>query len=344
MTVLDDSGGEVKSGRVVNLRREVEEFLRDLASESRAVIEAGRASYTMVDLLGELGVEVKMAHPAEVKAIAKARIKTDKRDSGILAHLLRTDLIPEVYQRGALNREGQRILRLRAFYVRHQTQVKNKIWALLAQQREEIRLEVEEERHLFTKRGLEFLAGLELGGKDTEILDSLVRAYHNLEELIQESNGLVKALYEEMEEAKRIDTVPGFGAYLSVLVAVELADVGRFERVEELHSYAGLIPSTRSSGEKTYHGRITKQGNGWLRWALVEAVYPAIVADHDLKVFYQRLARRKGANVAKVATARRLLTIIYKILKEKRGYIPYRRDLNRLPKTHTNGPVGPRSR
>jgi len=120
-------------------------------------------------------------------------------------------------------------------------------------------------------------------------------------------------------------------------MAVELADIDRFRRVEELHSYAGLVPSTRSSGDKTYHGRITKQGNKWLRWALVEAVYPATRVVHDLLVFYQRIARRKGANVAKVATARRLLTIIYKLLKEKRYYIPYKRNENRLPKTHTNG-------
>lgn len=343
LTVLDEEGQEVKAGRVLNLRQEVEGFLEGLGSEVEAVVEAGRSCYVMVDLMGALGVRVKIAHPFQVKAIAKARIKNDKRDSRILAHLLRTGLIPEIYQREAHNREAQRVLRLRAFYIKCLTQVRNKIWSLLVQQQEDIRMEVERRGNVFTRKGLEFLDALELQGKDKEILISLLRIYRQLREGLKESDALVKSLYQEMEEARLIDTVPGFAQTLSVLVAVELSDIDRFEKVEQLHSYAGLVPSTRSSGEKTYHGRITKQGNKWLRWAVVEAVYPAIRADHDLRVFYQRITRRKGANVAKVATARRLLTIIYKLLKEKRVYIPYKRDKSRLPKTITNEPKGLRS-
>ena len=71
-------------------------------------------------------------------------------------------------------------------------------------------------------------------------------------------------------------------------------------------------------------GTIVRAGNLWLRWAAVEAVWPGIRADFDLRCFYERLARNKGANKAKVATARRLLTIIYKVLKEGRNYIAYR--------------------
>ena len=128
LTVLDEEGREVKAGRVFNPRSEVE-----------AVIESGRSSYTMVDLMEGLGVRVKIANPSQVKAIAKARIKTDKRDSRILAHLLRAELIPEVYRRGKENRENQQVLRQRVFYVRMLARVKNRIWTLLAQQAEEDR-------------------------------------------------------------------------------------------------------------------------------------------------------------------------------------------------------------
>jgi len=106
---------------------------------------------------------------------------------------------------------------------------------------------------------------------------------------------------------------------------VEIADLSRFADASHLHAYAGVIPSVHSSGDKTYYGKIIRAGNRWLRWAAVEAVWPAIRADFDLRCFYERLARRKGANKAKVATARRLLTIIYKVWKEQRNYIPYRR-------------------
>jgi transposase len=277
----------------------------------------------MADLLRELGGEVKIANALQVKAIAHARIKTDKRDSRTLAHLLRANLIPEIYQREAWNRRAQRVMRMKAYWVRKQTEVKNKIRALLAQQREEVRLEVEKrESGLFSLKGLEFAARLPLEAREKEVLDDLLQGYQELQGHIKKSDGLVRALYGEIEEASRIDTVPGFATTLSVLTAVEIADIGRFSRPAELHSYAGVIPSTYSSGERTYHGPITKQGNVWLRWAALEAVYPAIKKDLGLRILYSRLARRKGANVAKVAVARRLLTIIYRVLTEKRDYIP----------------------
>jgi len=326
MTVLDGEGREVKTGRMTNTRADIGEFLRGLEGEAKAVIEAGRASFEMAELLEDMGIDVTVAHAAKVKAIASARIKTDKRDARVLADLLRAGLIPAVYQRGGENREAQRVLRLRAFFVKQQTQVKNKIYGLLAHQGEEVRQAAERIRDLFTAKGLEALERLALGGKDQEILQALVKACRHLAALVKESDGLVRELYGELETARLIDTVPGFGVTLAVLVAVEIADIGRFRRASELHSYAGLIPSTYSSGDRTYHGRITKQGNGWLRWALVEAVYPAIKVDHDLRVYYQKIARRKGANVAKVATARRLLTVIHKMLKEGRAYVLYPRE------------------
>ena len=321
VTILDDSGRELKNGRVINLRERVSRFLEGYEPFT-AVLEAGRASYVMVDLLRELGGEVKMANAVQVKAIAHARIKTDKRDSRTLAHLLRADLIPEVYQRGLMNRQAQRVMRLRSYRVAKQTEAKNKIRALLAQQSEEVRVEVEKrEGGLFSGKGIEFMKRLPLVGPDKMILDDLIEGFEEGQKHLQKTDGVVKQLYEELKEARRIDTVPGFGTTLSVLVAVEIADIRRFPRVEELHSYAGVIPSTYSSGERTTHGHITK-GNTWLRWAALEAVYPAILKDLDLRVLYSRLAKRKGANVAKIAVARRLLTIIYRLLKEKRDYIP----------------------
>jgi len=103
ITMLNEKGKKLKSGRVANYRSELERFL-DGSGEVKAVIEAGRSSYTMVDLLDELSIDVTIAHAKQVKAIAKAKIKTDKRDYFMLAHLLRTDLIPEVYKRSRENR------------------------------------------------------------------------------------------------------------------------------------------------------------------------------------------------------------------------------------------------
>ena len=324
ITILDERGEMVRSGRVVNFRRELEKFLQG-TGKIKAVIEAGRSSYTMVDVLDDMGIETSVAHPKDVKAIAKAKVKTDERDSYKLAHLLRTGYIPEVYKRSRENRSSQRVLRQRAFYVGKQTSVKNRLRALLAQQGEEIRVEVARVEDLFTAKGMKVLAGLDLPEREAKMVGALLKTYRHLQDRIRETNTLVDELYEKMPYARLIQSVPGFGVFLSVLVAVEIEDLKRFEDVSKLHAYAGVIPSTHSSGERSWHGKIIKEGNRWLRWAAVEAVWPALRAAFDLRCYYDRMKRRKGANSAKVATARRLLTIIYRMLKENRPYIPYKR-------------------
>jgi len=243
--------------------------------EVKAVVEAGRSSYTMVDILDDMVIDVTIAHPKEVKAIAKAKIKTDKRDSYILAHLLRTDFIPGVYKRSRENRSYQRVLRQRAFYVGSTTRVKNRIHALLSQQSEDVQGEISRVKNLFGTKGMKVIRGLSLPGNQKELLEALVKTFRHLEERRKKTNGLVEKLYFEIPEARLIHTVPGFGVFLSVLTAVEIADIGRFENVRKFHRYAGVIPSTHSSGERTYHGKIVKEGNRWLRWAAVEAAWHA---------------------------------------------------------------------
>jgi transposase len=176
MTLMDEQGNVVRSRKVGNLRSEMEEFLEGVKN-CRAVVEAARSSYTLVDLLDELGVKMTMAHPKEVKSIAKAKVKTDKRDSQMLAHLLRTGLVPEVYQRSKENREVQKILRQKVFYVEAMTRVKNRIHALIAQQREDVRQEAAREENLFSERGQKLLHGLSLAVTEKKILVSLVKTF-----------------------------------------------------------------------------------------------------------------------------------------------------------------------
>ena len=137
---------------------------------------------------------------------------------------------------------------------------------------------------------------------------------------IAESNEMVKELATNDERVRLLRSIPGLGPFFSVMAANEIDDISRFSDEKKLCAYAGLVPSTHASGGRTFHGRITKTGNKWLRWAFVEAVPPAIKHDADLFAYYQRLKIRKGNNAAKVATARRLLTVAYRVLKQERLY------------------------
>jgi len=319
LTILDKEGEVKKTGIVTNDQEDIGRFLLGF-KKLTAVVEASRTSYVMADMLEWMGIDIKIANPLQVKAIAQAKIKTDKRDSKVLADLLRANLIPEVYMRTRENREAQRVLRQRVFFVRMRTQVKNRIAWILAMQMPGFLTDTENVKNLYTQRGLQFLEKVQLGEVDRKIMDELLESYHHLSKRIQVSDGYVKELYASMKEAKLVRSIPGFGPFYSVLVPVEIGEISRFANVGKLHAYTGVIPSLHSSGGKVYHGKIIKSGNKWLRWAAVEAVWPATKADVRLKIFYQTRAGRKGSNVAKVATARRLLTIVYRVLKEERPY------------------------
>jgi transposase len=287
LTVMDQEGQVLRSGRVPNVRIEIEKFLEGLEAVE-ALIETGRSSYTMVDVLDEMGVAVKIAHPNEVKAIARAKIKTDKRDSEVLAHLLRMNMVPEVYRRLVENRQAQRVLRQRAFYVSAMTALKNRVHAFLAQQREDVREAVARETNIFSEKGQKVLLGLELAPREKRLLEALLKTYRHLETRIGESRAFVEKLYEESREAQLIRTIPGFGKYLAVLVGVEIADIARFHDAAHLHAHAGVIPSTHSSGDRTHHGKIVRAGNRWLRWAAVEAVWPGIRSRRPSGLFDER--------------------------------------------------------
>jgi len=143
----------------------------------------------------------------------------------------------------------------------------------------------------------------------------------HLSQEISTSNEMVKEIYEKDKDARLLSTIPGIGRTLAVLISTEIDGIDRFGSPSRLCSYAGLVPSTHSSGGKTYHGKITLEGNKWLRWALMEAVVPASYADCEIRSKLDALRKIKNANVAKTVMARWLLKVVYHVLKEGRTYM-----------------------
>jgi len=321
VTVVDERGKVVKEGQIANSQQALAAFLEQTAEPASAVVEAGRNWPVMYDWLEQLVEEVTLAHPAKVRVIAEAKVKTDRIDSRMLAQLLRADLIPAAYVPGVVTREQRRRLRQRMFLVRVSTMVKNRIHTLI-DRHPELSREAGGWSDVFGKAGRAWLKRLELPAAEADILRTDLALLAALEQHIKHSNRWVSQLAKQDERAKLLATIPGIGDFFAVLLAVEIDDVGRFLRAEKLCAYAGLVPSTYASGGYVHHGRITKQGNKWIRWACIEAVYPAIRQDGDLAALYGRLKVSKGANVAKVAVAKRLLTIAYRVLTERRPYRP----------------------
>lgn len=318
IAVQDGNGKTVRSGRVRNDRQSVRNFLAPYSDNAHAVVEACRNWTVMYDWLEDICDDVVLAHPLKVKVIAEAKIKTDKIDATILSHLLRADLVPAAHAPSHRARELRSALRERMFYVRLRTMVKNRIVTAFDRYPEQT-AQLKRCSDLFGTTGRQQLATLEVSELDRIQIDRSLGFIADINCRIKQAEATIKTLSKGNANVKRLKTIPGIGEFFARLIDAEIDDIGRFGSAKKLAAYAGIVPSTYASGGKTYHGRIIKQGNKWLRWAFIEAVAPAVASDPQLKELYQRLST-KGSNRAKVVVARRLLTIAFQVLRDGRCY------------------------
>jgi transposase len=320
MVVQDQQGKVLRSGQVMNGLDCVRSFLQPFSTqETHAVVEATRNWTVMYDWLEAICDDVVLANPLKVKAIAEAKIKTDKIEATILAHLLRADLMPIAHVPGKYARELRLALRERIYFVRLRTMVKNRIHTIFDCYPEEVK-KLKLKTDLFGKAGREQLKTMSLSDIDRMVVDRKCEFIDDLNKYIKASEGTIKALVKGHADMKRLMSIPGVGQFTAWLLIAELDGITRFGNAKKLAAYAGLVPSTYSSGGKTFHGSIIKGGNKYIRWAMIEAIIPAIRTDEELREDYERIKAKKGYNKAKVAVARKLLTIVYHVLKEKRNY------------------------
>jgi len=318
VTAIDEEGRVIRSKRLDNRPESFQEFFGRLQGPSETVLEASRTWGVMYDLLEEIeGVEsVELAHPQKVRAIAEAKIKTDKIDSHILAQLLRADLIPAAYIPGKQTRSYKEMIRQRVFLVRMRTRLKNRIHVLL----DRLHVPLPSVTDIFGKRGTDYLRKLNLPGVDGEILRENLQLLEVFNTLIKEAEREIALLLGDNPLVKLLRTVPGLGPILAAVVALEIDRIERFASPSKLASYTGLVPSTYASGGKLFHGRLLPMSNKWLKWALVEAAWISIRTSPYCRAYFESHKRHKGPHTAAIALARRLSEIVWHVLKENRVY------------------------
>lgn len=309
-TVLDGSGRVVSQGRFLNTIEELDHFLEAVDGQAQVVMEAFSLWEPLYDRIESKGFEVTLAHPLRTRAIAEARIKTDKIDSQTLAHLLRADLLPAAYVPDRPTRLLRTIVRHRAALVKLQTAMKNRIHALLTQAGIQHPFS-----DLFGRAGKQFLRGLELDQIRCLALHNYLEVLDVVQAKIKETSAFLTQWTRDRKDVALLESIPGVGTYGALLILGEIGDVNRFPAGKKLCAYAGLVPIVHQSGQTRRHGKITKQGSPWLRWILIQAAHQAVRVPNALQRFYTRLARKKGNKIAIVATARKLLLYIYQMLR-----------------------------
>jgi transposase len=330
VAVLDDSGQVVDRCKLEHGdKTEMSEYFRAIGRDGIATIEATRNWYWEVELLEECGLAVKLANPQKVRLIAEAKVKTDKVDAWTLAHLERTGFLPEAYIPPREVRDQRELLRYRLALVGIGTSLKNRVHALLD------KLGIRQSfTDLFGKGGREFLAALQLRDVYRKTLDGYLASLDFVEAQVKQATRDIRVTLKADPRATVLMTIPGVGQLTAYLLLSEIGDIDRFLSAKKLCAYSGLVPRTYQSGEHCYSGAITRQGNRYIRYAMVEAAQLAHKRDPALGYFYDRLKRTKGTAKARVAVARKLLVAVYHVLKYGEHY-----RYNCLTKQHLGKPA-----
>jgi transposase len=311
IAALSDDGRKLLSRRIDNDPATFLELLSEVDGESKIALEATYGWEWLADVLEEAGYELHLAHPLRTKAIASARVKTDSVDALTLAHLLRTDLLPEAYIAPRELRDLRDLLRHRVALTHMRSALKNRVHALIA--RQGIR---HEHTDLFGKAGIEFLSALELREPPRRRLDSLLALICDFD---REIAATTREIDQRARRDERVDVlcqIRGVGPYTAMLVIAEIGDISRFRKARKLCAWAGLTPTVRSSDGKARLGHISRQGSRPLRWALVEAAQHSVRGGGPLRDDFERIAKRRGRKIAKVAVARKILTLCYYGLRD----------------------------
>jgi transposase len=315
--VIDATGALLLRDRFPCTRADLTRFATTKLSGDVAVaLEATTNTWAVVDVLAPLVSEVVVSNPLRTRAIAEAKVKTDRVDALVLAQLLRADFLPRVWCPDPRTRDLRQVTSRRASLVQDRTAVKNRVHSVLHQRL----IPIPEETDLFGKSGRAFLDALALDPSGRTALDSDLRLLDHIEEEIAKVAAELDARGYVDARARLLMTLPGVDVAVAQTLLAVLGDHARFKDGDHAASYLGLVPSTHQSAEACYHGHITKHGSSHARWVLVQAAQHVASHPGPLGVFFRRLAKRKNRNVAVVAVARKLVVIAWHMLESNEPY------------------------
>lgn len=305
VAVLCLETGEVGEYRLEHEGDQVRQFYGQWREPVTVAIEATGYSVWFAALMAELGHQLRVGDAGQLRAMDPRRQKTDRRDAALLAQVAATDRFPEIWVPDPARRDLRHLLLHRHRLVRARTQMKNNLHAIAMNYR------LCRKRALFTAQGRAQLQALPLSGYERWRRDELLELEQLLAAKVLEADRELGKALAAWPEARQLMSHPGVGEVTALAWVGFIGNAGRFPASAQLCSYLGLAPSEASSGGRQRLGSISKQGNAFLRFALVEAAQTAVRRDVALGRWYRRLAAAKGRSRAKVAVARKLAVRLY---------------------------------
>ena len=299
LTTVESNGNIIKKDNIKNTTQNFIQYFNSIPGQHLATVESTMAWYWINDLLDSINIPMVLAHAKYVKAIAYAKVKTDKVDSHTLAQLLRMNYIPVAHKISNNNRLLRDALRARLKIVQRHTSVTNSMHLLLAK--------------------YNLISPTELSGISNYQYEQLSEVEALLDEQILE---LEKQLYPFLipnDNIQRLLWIPGIGKMNAFTILLEIDDINRFPDLKNFFSYSRLTPSARNSAGKSKQ-KASKDGNKYLKVAFSDAAIRAIQYYPVIRKYHSSLLRRKNKFVAKTIIAKEIAQIVFFVLKYKSDF------------------------
>lgn len=299
----------------------IEEFLK-ASAPCQLTVEATIGYEWFAGVAERIAERVVIAHAGKLRIIAESTRKTDRIDAYVLAEFLAHDMIPEAWRPTPRVRQHRALIRRRCKVQNRITSIKNTIRGILTRYNSDV-------AGLFTAAGREHFDSLKqtLLGEDWWVAEDLFTELQEQTERLKRVEQRLRefgqqATAREREARAVLDTMPGVGFVTIETVLAELGDWSRFRNADAVASYAGLDPGVRSSDGRRRDLKITKAGSPLLRWAMIQLAQRMKTTSSRWRSRFEQISRKAGPKKATVAIARRLLLVIFAMLREGQAYRP----------------------
>jgi transposase len=288
----------------------LEDFKQGLRADDKVAVEAtGNSSY-FYDQIVDKVAEVVLVAPGQFEVIRRSVSKTDKKDSRALAFFLSKDMLPRARVKCKTHREIASLVETRERLVKLRTTLLNKVHGLCNGQGIKLKKE-----SLGSKKGLSRVLTYNLSELTKVEARIIIEQIQSLNNSILELEKVIDEEAQKLDGYKNITSIKGVGEKSAAIFLSVIGDVNEFEDEGKLAAYFGLVPRVSNSNETERSGRITKRGSKIGRTALVQCALVAKRYSPYLQTYYERIKARRGSGKAIIATARKLLGIIYNTLK-----------------------------
>jgi transposase len=315
----DASGRILAEGEVAATRAALKAWADQRPGPWIGALEATLFTGWIYDFLKPMAQELKVAHPAMLKAIAASKKKNDRVDAHKIADLLRCDLLPECYMADEQMRQLRRVLRYRNLVVSQAVRMKNKISGLLM----EVGAQYNKAKLHRKKYFKELLEKVE--DVPDSVIELLRLSRGSLEMFSAMQKKLIEALRDHAqlkERVARLMTIPGVGEVTALTWALEVGEAKRLGSVARAVSYCGLCSAQDNSAGKEHRGPISKQRNKHLQTVLIEAAKLAPRWNAQLAAVHERELERGNRNRATLAVARKLVAYLLAVDRAGKDFEP----------------------